>query len=233
MIDMEGVDVNTPDGVVCLDWLVGGGADAMPDAMADLYYPLWAEVGFLRMVWKTYHQMFGTGESLIVGVKTAPAFFALLQDMSHDYMTMGVSRLTDPATTGRRKNVKKNLTLAALVDAIPTDSVEEAQMKARAGLLVQEARTQSARLREHRNRRVAHSDLATLLDTHSVPLCPAEDEDFGRAIEAITKVLVTVNGFYAGEMTTFGDILMNGDGNTVIELLRRGLGTEMTGRVRA
>lgn len=222
VLNINGINVTLPEGVVCFDWFVEGGTDSMPDAVADLYYPLWTEVSFLRMAWTIYHQMFGTGASLIVGMAAAPAFFTIQPGVYRDYITMGISRLTDRTTIGRRNNARENLTLSVLVDAIPAHSVDEVNRKSRVKQLVQEAYTNSAPLREHRNRRIAHNDMATLLD-HYRALTPAEDEEMNQAIEAVTNVLVAVDSFYKGDFATFGDISMHGDGNTVMRLLKTGL----------
>lgn len=111
---------------------------------------LYRELVELHVLWQQYRQLFGDSTDTVQLLnRTAGLFFKIVQDELWDSVLLGVSRMTDPSSTGK----KKNLTVLSLSPLI-TDSALRAEVQD----LCTKAVTAAEFAREHRNKRIAHQD---------------------------------------------------------------------------
>lgn len=111
------------------------------------------------MDWKLYQQLFDSEARVALLNNSGGHLFHVLQQSMLDRFLLGLSRLTDLAKTGKHAN----LSLAALVEEADRQPALQDRLAHQLGLLDKSV----AVIREHRNKRVAHGDLATLTDPES------------------------------------------------------------------
>src|SRR5215472_2229378 len=84
----------------------------MPNEITGTWEFLHGEVVWLHGRWSMYRQLFGTNENRVNLLnKVAPNYFGTIQNIQLDEVQLTLSRLGDPAQTGKRQN----LTLETLV----------------------------------------------------------------------------------------------------------------------
>lgn len=110
----------------------------------------------LWMDWRLYQQLFGSEARVALLNESGGHLFHVLQQSMLDRFLLGLTRLTDPAKTGKHAN----LSLAALVEEVDQQSELQDRLARQIGLLDKSVEA----MREHRNKRVAHADLAALTD---------------------------------------------------------------------
>ena len=104
----------------------------------------------LHIVWQQYEQLFGSDESTVELLnRTSGLFFKVVQDELWDSVLLGISRMTDPPATGKKKNLTIN-SLPPLIEDLDLKSLLEG--------LCRLAAEEASFAREHRNKRIAHQD---------------------------------------------------------------------------
>jgi hypothetical protein len=162
----------------------------MGEPLGELYSALWQAVATVHVYWKEYVELFGSKpERIDLLNRAAPAFFHMLQEELWELALLRISRLTDPAKTGRAGRL--NLTIQALPGLI-----SDATLKAQVTKLVEDAVIETAFYRDWRNRRIAHSDLKLALEQPTTPLAAASRLQVKTALQALTAVLNALAGHY-------------------------------------
>lgn len=88
----------------------------------EVFDKLKYEVTHCYYYWIVYKQLLGTNESRIELInKTTPSFFILFQDLFLDYITLQISKLTDPADYGKFKNFSFYYLFELLKEEIPDE----------------------------------------------------------------------------------------------------------------
>lgn len=141
----------------------------MGPQLGFLYHELEEEVDWLQHKWNEFSELFVKEPKQIELLNTvASNFFYMLHKLMFEDALLHLCRLTDPAETkirvGKRVDIRKNLTVMALADAI-SDSVLKAWVTAR----VLQIKKDCQFAREPRNRRLAHADLGSLVNNTAGP----------------------------------------------------------------
>lgn len=132
----------------------------LPCEIEDIWSFLHREVTWLHGRWRMYRQLYGTSEARINALnQVAPTFFYVLQNVLVDEVQLTLSRLSDPARTGRREN----LTLETLLERIERLDIPSLTAELRSRLAAYRLTCEAIVVR--RNKRIAHYDL----DTHTSP----------------------------------------------------------------
>lgn len=189
---------------------------ALPDELRELFEAAWQEVATAHAKWHLAKQLFGTSPGRVAVLnRTAPDFFALCQ---HTFLTdvlITSGRLLDRAET----HGKKNLSLERLRDVVHAGDAPH--LAARLSSLLADVRAAEATLREHRNRRIAHNDLLTLLRTGREPLPIVTVRDVDSVLGGLAAFLNAIDAHYCGGGTTvFDSPIQNGDGEALLHWLR-------------
>ena len=128
----------------------------IPHEIEEIWNFLHKEVTWLHGRWRMYRQVYATSEARVEALnKVAPTFFGTLQNILLDEVQLTLSRLADPARTGRREN----LTLETLIEGIDTLDSPSLAAELRVGL--EAYRSACEAILRRRNRRIAHYDLNT------------------------------------------------------------------------
>src|SRR3990172_6198282 len=78
----------------------------MPPTVAEVYNALSTEVTWLHGRWICYRQLFAESERRIEMLnECASTFFFIIQDVLIDVVQVCLSKLTDPAQTGKHDNL--------------------------------------------------------------------------------------------------------------------------------
>lgn len=135
---------------------------SMGEDLGSSFFALYRELIELHMLWQQYRQLFGeSAETVYLLNRTAGLFFKVVQDELWDSVLLGISRMTDPSTTG----AKKNLTVRSLPPLIA-----DASLRIELENLCDEALQAAEFAREHRNKRIAHQDHDYLRNKSAGPL---------------------------------------------------------------
>lgn len=136
--------------------------NAMGQELGASFYELYRKLVELHVLWQQYRQLFGCDSDTVHLLnRTAGLFFKIIQDELWDSVLLGVSRMTDPPATGK----KKNLTIQSLPPLI-----SDAKLQGEVQQLCDKALVAAEFAREHRNKRIAHQDHDYLSNRNSDPL---------------------------------------------------------------
>lgn len=121
----------------------------------------------LSFRWKIFCQLFDSGPDNIALLNASGAeVFGLFQRLALDDVIMALSRLTDPASSGRNKS-DENANIKYLLQNA-TDSLDQdtnAELQASLARLEDHVKN----LRVHRNKALAHADLRHTLNPDALP----------------------------------------------------------------
>jgi hypothetical protein len=185
-----------------------------------LFQLLEKDLLWLQLMWQVYRQLFGTEPTYIdLMNETAHVVFGVFQDVLLDDVLLGLTRLTDPATTGRGRGLKENLSLVRLVNLI--DSAAYPEFAQQATQLLNNATQHCEDFHQLRNRRLAHRDLPTALNVHPEPLPGVSRLKVEEALIAIRNILREIAMHIDGVDRYYGEIfLAYGGGDALIECLK-------------
>jgi len=124
--------------------------------MSNLFISLKRCAIILWTDWLLYQQLFGSVARVSLLNNSGGHLFNVLQHSMLDRLLLGLSRLTDPARTGKQAN----LSLAGLVEEVD----QNPELQDRLSQLLSLLRESVVAIREHRNKRIAHADLAALTE---------------------------------------------------------------------
>jgi hypothetical protein len=187
----------------------------LPDDVMKEYGTVANEVLTLRMKWNVFLQLYGTASNVETLNSSAPGFFYLCQDAFVDSIILTISRLTEKAQTGSKRNPDFNLSLLHLVARAQTemyaDSVDKLQQA------VSKVKQKCDPIQLTRNRRIAHLDLQThLLDASMINV---KRNAIQSAVDAIIELMALLDFYFTGESIFYDDIPA-GDGRHLLIRLR-------------
>lgn len=158
---------------------------AMGEDLGTVFFALYNKLIELHIVWQQYRQLYGTDrETVKLLNETAGLFFKIVQNELWDSVLLGVSRMTDPPATGKRRNVT--------VQSLP-ELVSEPSVRAEVEVLCQAALVHGSFARDHRNKRIAHQDHGYLTDRISNPLSGISRERVEAMLTALREVMNRVD----------------------------------------
>ncbi len=164
--------------------------------------------------WTLYQQLFGSEARVALLNDSGGHLFHVLQQSMLDRFLLGLSRLTDPTKTGRHAN----LSLALLIEEAEQQSELQDRLAHQLGLLGKSV----AAMREHRNKRVAHADLAALMEPESA-LQGYKIADFEGALNQVAEFLNLYELKLNNSQTAYDQCIlpMGHDGERLIRCLKQ------------
>ncbi|HEL7672939.1 TPA: hypothetical protein UL936_001914 [Stenotrophomonas maltophilia] len=190
---------------------------AMGDELGLAYAELTRNLIDLRIVWQQYRQLFGADQETINLLnRTSGLFFQVVERELWDMVLIAITRITDPASSGR-KDPRKNLTLRSLPELISDEALRESVTQ---DLVM--ARSSSEDARQHRNRRIAHQDDTYVRTRHEADaLPPISRQNIEEAIYALGEVLNSIRRHYMNSEMDYSDFVAIDGAETLLQKLRR------------
>lgn len=190
---------------------------AMGDELGLAYGELTRNLIDLRIVWQQYRQLFGADQETINLLnRTSGLFFQVVERELWDMVLIAITRITDPASSGR-KDPRKNLTLRSLPELISDKALRE---RVTQDLVI--ARSSSEDARQHRNRRIAHQDDTYVRTRHEADaLPPISRQNIEDAIYALGEVLNNIRRHYMNSEMDYSDFVAIDGAETLLQKLRR------------
>lgn len=149
--------------------------------------------------------------------RTGSGFFALVKDSVVTDVMISLGRLLDkPHLKGN-----DNLTLERLMTSVSELGNGELALKLDVHLQNAKAAYEATRL--YRNKRLAHNDLKTILQQEAIPLRPATVGDVRATLREAGEFLNLIDLHYRKSTTTFGYVMIEGDADGIVGLIRDGL----------
>lgn len=183
---------------------------AMGDKLGAVFYQLRVELFLLYEKWNEYVHLFGEGEDVIKLLnRHGPHFFWMIQETLLEYILLHAARLTDPARTGGYEN----LSIPLLIELLPDDAV-----RLKADELANICHEKAAAAREHRNKRIAHKDLAHAMKEAPKPLSPVTRKSISDMLEAFANLLGYLNSHYLDSTYFFKGLGSNGTRTLIYSL---------------
>jgi hypothetical protein len=192
--------------------------DTMPSDVKDIFEELQTEITWLHGRWIIYRQLFGHSERRVELLNAcASAFFYIIQDILLNDIQVSLSKLTDPARTGKYDN----LSLEQLQERIEATGDEQLAGRLRQLLNTLHDKCQAFRIR--RNKRLAHLDLITAMQKGANSLPPISRQMIADALEIIREYMNVIDGHYCDNETVYEDFMMLSDGEALLTWLKHGL----------
>lgn len=150
-------------------------------ALSKLFISLKHCVVALWTDWLLYQQLFGSEARVSLLNDSGGHLFHVIQHSMLDRLLLGLSRLTDPA---ENKKKQANLSLVRLVDELQ----QHPELRDRMSQLLSQICESVSVIREHRNKRIAHADLASLTEPEKA-LQGYQIDDVERALKQVAELL--------------------------------------------
>ncbi len=191
---------------------------SFPSGTGELFHELWTNVAHLHMNWKNYRSLYGTSPERIDLLKwTASMFFGLLEGILRHDIILSIARLNDPP-----KSVgKPNASLAYLLDQLAPSL--DAPLLGTLRSRLQDIQNYCDRVKQIRNRLLAHDDLATALNYHPDPLPTISRADIEGALEKLRDFLGEIEEHFRGVRTSHQYVISIDDGEALISKLESAL----------
>ena len=162
---------------------VSGDFSNFPLSIREIFPMVYGEACELRQAYDVYFYLFMAKEkrTVTMGEKLG-GVLGMFQSLLQDEIFLSIARLTD-----KDSRAQKNLSLWALLDAIPgaTSAGFEAKIKDALDQIVKDAKS----LRTHRHKRLAHFDLAVSLSSATLPVVTFKElEDLRGQIESFLNI---------------------------------------------
>lgn len=163
--------------------------------------------------WLLYRQLYGSEVRVSLLNNSGGHLFHILQHSMLDRLLLGLTRLTDPAKTGKHAN----LSLSALVE----EEELQPQLKDRLSQQLTVLHMSVGAMREHRNKRIAHADLAALTDPEAA-LQGYKIDDIENALNQVAEFLNSYEFQSSDSHTAYDQCILpiGGDGERLVRCLK-------------
>ncbi len=186
---------------------------AMGQELGASFYELYRKLVELNVLWQQYRQLFGGDPDTVHLLnRTSGFFFKIVQDELWDSVLLGVSRMTDPPTTGK----KKNLTIQSLPPLI-----SDAKLQGEVQDLCDKALVAAEFAREHRNKRIAHQDHDYLSNRSSDPLSGISRTLVEEMLAALRAVLNRLDLHFRDSTVMYEDFVDESGARLLVQKLRK------------
>ena len=188
-----------------------------PESLQDIFEYLWQETVSLHIHWELYLDLYGDRKKVDVLNATVPSVFQLIEENLRANLTVSFGRLTDPSKTGK----KDNLSLTQLVESLAAHCDDRFVRSAEQRLA--DIKSQCKPITAHRNRRVAHNDLATAINYNENPLPGIGQSRITEALKMIAALMNSVQMYFQNGETGYEHAIQRGTGKDLIFLLEQAL----------
>lgn len=171
----------------------------MGDEFGSLFYYLYNETVWLTIKWLEYNELYGTKPSRIdLMNQAAPQIFFIIEKTLWNDILLGISRITDPPETYK----KRNITFQAI-----TKHIEDAELKNSIEIDIKGIIEKTQFCRDWRNRSIAHFDYdLNINEQKAEPLAPANRKLISEVMKMLQDVINRLNFHYLRKTVVFDHI---------------------------
>ena len=193
----------------------------IPANIEDIYQELQGEILWLHGRWIIYRQLFAQSEKRLDLLNACGAsFFYVIEEVLHGDVLLSLCKLTDPASTRTRAGNFDNLSLQQLHQQV---EAVEPHLAARLKKLLDTLDDKCRDFRAWRNKRLAHADLVTAMQSGVHPLPGISRQMIEDALTLIREYMNTIEGHYCNNRVAYNLFIMNKDGHALVSILIDGL----------
>ena len=145
--------------------------------------------------------------------KHSPEFFGSLHDILLHDIVLSIGRLTDPASSGKEKD---NASLKMLLKRTKNEIGKKAESDLKDAL--KELSAKSQKIRDLRNKLIAHSDLNIKLGKNE-PLPGVSRSEIEDILQLIREIFNLLEGYFVSGKTVFNDYMVMNDAEFLISIL--------------
>lgn len=190
----------------------------IPVQFIEIYDKLRSEITWLHGRWLTYRELFAKSSRRIGFLnECAGAFFYIIQEVLIDEVQVSLSKLTDPARSGKHEN----LSLAQLQTQLQLYGDPALAAKCRDILDEIHNHCEVFRLRRHKT--LAHLDLHTMMSQLSQPLPEVSRKMIDDALESVRDFMNSIEIHYNDSEWGYEYFILNQGAGALMETLRAGL----------
>lgn len=190
----------------------------LPTEINEVYEELKTEVTWVHGRWIVYRQLFAASEKRIDLLnECASAFFYIIQDVLLGEVQVSLSKLTDPAQSGKYKN----LSLEQLQERLNTHADPGLAKQTR--LILDRLHTRCGPFKAWRNKKIAHFDLSTAMKSGQNPLPGISRNMIEEALELVREFMNKIEGHYMDSEMGYEDFIMSSDGEALVSMLKYGM----------
>lgn len=190
---------------------------SFPNNLGLLGFHIWNDINLLHESWNDYRAFYGTDQYRIDLLnQCAPSFFMILEDMLRHNIILSIARLTDPPNSGRnQQNV--NASIKKLFVELKSDL--DKSMKNEIKMLFNKLDNQTRKIKDLRNKLIAHSDFKTKLELRSEPLPGVSRAEIEDILSTIRAIFHKIELKYLNSETYFQGVLAYGNAEDLLHLL--------------
>lgn len=191
---------------------------SIPSEINEVYEELKTEVTWIHGRWIVYRQLFAKSEKRIDLLnECASAFFYIIQDVLLGEVQVSLSKLTDPAKSGKFKN----LSLEQLQERLCAHGDKGLANQTRS--ILDRLHSKCKPFRDWRNKQLAHLDLTTAMKSTQNPLPGISRQMIEEALELVREFMNKIESHYMDSEMGYDDFIMQSDGEALVAILRSGL----------
>lgn len=184
----------------------------MNEDIKDLANELSGELSRLYLILEQCRQLYSNPKTVSILNKNAGVFFQIVQSQFFDALLLGISRLTDKKSTGGRDNLSINAMHCLIHDD---------QLKAELTYLSKKAEVASQFAREHRNKRISHSDQEHYKNRESFPLNAVTFAKVEGSLKAIEDAVGLIFSRLSATTVVYKFINLEGSADALVGKLKQ------------
>ncbi|MBW1746209.1 MAG: hypothetical protein JRG74_15055 [Deltaproteobacteria bacterium] len=191
---------------------------SIPKDINEVYEELKTEITWVHGRWIVYRQLFAESEKRIDLLnECASAFFYIIQDVLLGEVQVSLSKLTDPAQSGKFKN----LSLEQLQERLDAHGDKDLANQTRS--ILDRLHSKCTPFRVWRNKQLAHLDLTTAMKCTQNTLPGISRQKIEEALELVREFMNKIEGHYMDSEMGYEHFSMQSDGEALVAMLRYGL----------
>jgi hypothetical protein len=190
----------------------------IPAQFIAIYDELRSEITWLHGRWLTHRELFAESPKRIELLnEAAGTFFYIIQEVLLDEVQVCLSKLTDPASSGKHDN----LSLEQLQWQLNNHG--DPALTARCRLLLDKIHSQCQVFRVRRHKTLAHLDLPTAMKQLPQPLPGVSRQMIGDALETVRDYMNAIEAHYNDSEWGYEHFILNHGSGALLATLRAGL----------
>lgn len=200
----------------------------VPTQFIAIYDELRSEITWLHGRWLTYRELFAENPQRIELLnESAGTFFYIIEDVLLDEVQISLSKLTDPASSGKHDN----LSLEQLQSHLQLHG--DATLAAECRAILDKLHSQCQVFRVRRHKTLAHLDLPTALKQLPQPLPGVSRQMIEDALKSVREYMNAFEAHYNNSEWGYEHFVLNHGAGSLLATLRAGLRYEELVQQRA